>query len=192
MIGAVLAGGRGRRLGQDKAVVEIGGRAMIERPLDALGEVCDRVAVVCKATTALPGLAPGVERWEEPDRPQHPATGIVHALERAGGEVLVCAVDMPFVEAAVLRTLIAGAAAVPDAAAVVARAGGRLQPVLGLYRPRALEELCKGAVDAPLTRMVERLDPVRVTVAEAAVRGVNTPAELAAAQAELGAAGRAC
>ena len=188
MIGAVLAGGRGRRLGADKAVVEIGGRAMIERPLDALGEVCERVAVVCKAATVLPGLPPGIERWDEPERPRHPLTGIVHALDRAGEEVLVCAADMPFVDAAVLRVLIEAGAARPDAVAVVAEAAGRLQPVLGLYRASALAGLGRGAANAPLTRIVEGLDPLRVTVAAAAVRGVNTPDELAAADAELGSA----
>lgn len=190
-VGAVLAGGRARRLGGDKAGVEIGRRAMIERPLEALGEVCDGVVVVCKAATALPGLPRRVERWDEPDQPRHPVTGIVHALERAGGPVLVCAADMPFVDAALLRVLLAAGAAGPDAAAVIAQAGGRLQPVLGLYRVRALEGLGGEAAHAPLTATVERLDPMRVEVAAAAVRSVNTPAELAAADAELGAAGTA-
>ena len=188
MIGVVLAGGRGRRLAQDKAAISLAGGAMIERPLDALAEVCERVVVVCKAATVLPELPAGVQRWNEPDRPQHPVAGIVHALERADGPVLVCATDMPFVDAAVLLALVAAAGAHPDAPAVVAEAGARLQPVLGLYRPAALDGLAGGAVDAPLTRLVEALDPVRVDVSSAAVRGVNTPDELAAAEAELGSA----
>ena len=37
-----------------------------------MGEVCARVAVVCKRDTALPPLPDGVERWDEPDEPRHP------------------------------------------------------------------------------------------------------------------------
>ncbi len=182
MIGAVLAGGRGNRLGGDKAGLEIGGRAMIERPLDALVGVCDRVAVVCKTTTAMPGLPRGVERWDEPDEPRHPLTGILFALETAGADVLVCAADMPFVDVGALQALVAGAAAAADALAVVAADDRRLQPALGIYRLAALRRLGEAAEDEPLTRTVERLKPVRVPLAAAVVRSVNTPAELAAAE----------
>jgi hypothetical protein len=41
--------------------------------------------------------------------------------------------------------------------------------------------------DAPLTRTVEALDPVRVALPPPLVRSVNTPEELAAAEEELGA-----
>jgi molybdopterin-guanine dinucleotide biosynthesis protein A len=183
--GAVLAGGRGSRLGGGKAAIEIGGRAMIERPLEAVGQVCERVAVVCKRESVLPALPPGVERWDEPDLPRHPSAGIVHALRRAGGAVLVCAADMPFVDPVVLRELIAAGRGDPRRAAVVAEAEGRLEPVLGLYRPAALEALTEAPVDAPLTRTVEALDPVRVEVDAGRVASVNTPAELAAAEHRL-------
>ena len=93
-------------------------------------DVCERVAVVCKRDTQLPDL-PGTERWDEPDEPRHPLTGIVHALATAGGPVLVCAADMPFVTADACRTLVQAAATGP---AVVATAGGVLQPTSACTR----------------------------------------------------------
>ena len=91
MIGAVLAGGEGRRLGSgSKAAAQLAGRPLVEYPLEALADVCERVAVVCKRGTCLPELT-GVERWDEPDEPRHPLTGIVHALETAAAPVLICA-----------------------------------------------------------------------------------------------------
>ena len=92
-----------------------------------------------------------MERWHEPDQPRHPLTGLVCALERAGGPVLVCAADMPFVTAATLRRV---AAARGAAAACVGRADGRLQPLLAAYAPAALEILRAAEEDAPLTATV--------------------------------------
>jgi molybdenum cofactor guanylyltransferase len=183
VIGALLAGGSGSRLGSgSKAAVLLGGQPLASYPALALAAVCDRVAVVCKRDTALPDLS-GVERWDEPDEPLHPLTGIVHALETAGGPVLVCAADMPFVTADACRTLLQAAGA---SSAVVATADGVVQPTFGLYAPAALETLRAAPADAALTRTVEGLDPVRVALPAALVRSVNTPDDLAEAEALLG------
>jgi molybdenum cofactor guanylyltransferase len=182
VIGAVLAGGRGDRLGaESKPGALLAGRPLASYPVAALASVCDRIALVCKSDTILPEL-PGVERWNEPDQPRHPLTGIVHALVTAGGPVLVCAADMPFVTADACRTLLHAAASSP---AVVATAAGVLQPTLGLYAPAALERMRAAPVDNPLTRTVESLDPVRVALPPALVRSVNTREELADAEAML-------
>ena len=178
MIGAVLAGGEGRRLGRgSKAAVEVRGRPLIERPLAALDAVCERVAVVCKPGTDLPELD-GAERWDEPEYPQHPLVGIAHALERAGEPVLVCAADMAWITADACRTLV-NAAGAGGGAPAVAVAGGVLQPVFGVYSPVALDAFRAANSDAALTATVEALDPVRVALPPALVRSVNTPEDLA-------------
>jgi molybdenum cofactor guanylyltransferase len=186
MIGAVLAGGAGRRLGgngRGKAVRPLAGRPLAAYPAAALTAVCERVVVVCKEDTALPDL-PGVERWNEPPEPRHPLTGIVHALERAGEPVLVCAADMPLVTAESLRSLLTVASR-SGSAATVAVAGGLLQPLLAVYAPGALPTLRDAAEGAPLTEAVEALEPVRVALPERLVRSVNTPDDLDAAEAAL-------
>jgi molybdopterin-guanine dinucleotide biosynthesis protein A len=185
VIGVLLAGGAGSRLGREsKPAAPLGGRPLAAWPAQALAAVCERVAVVCKAATALPDL-PGVERWEEPDEPRHPLTGIVHALSTADGPVLVCAADMPFVTAEACGSLVAAAGA-GMATAAVASAAGVLQPTFGVYAPAALPVLRAAAPDAPLTRTVEALDPVRVALPAALVRSVNTPEDLAEAELLLG------
>jgi molybdopterin-guanine dinucleotide biosynthesis protein A len=100
----------------------------------------------------------------------------------ADGPVLVCAADMPFVTADACRTLLQAAGSAP---AVVAAADGVLQPTFGLYAPAALEVLRAAPADAPLTQTVEGLDPVRVALPAALVRSVNTPEDLAEAEALL-------
>jgi molybdopterin-guanine dinucleotide biosynthesis protein A len=88
---------------------------------------------------------------------------------------------MPFVTPDALQALVqAGGTA-------IAIAGGVLQPTLGLYAPSALTSLSAAEPDIPLTRAVEALDPTRVPLPPEVVRNVNTPEELAAAEAELSA-----
>jgi molybdopterin-guanine dinucleotide biosynthesis protein A len=186
MVGVVLAGGAGSRMGGAKQTRELAGRPLIAYPAAALQAVCDRVALVAKPQADLPELE-GVELWDdEPEEPRHPLTGIIHALERAQEPVLVCAADMPFLTPEALSTLIAAGGSAPAAVAV---AGGVLQPVLGLYAPQALDMLRKAPPDAPLTRTIEQLDPVRVALPPPLVRSVNTPEELTAAENELSGAG---
>jgi molybdopterin-guanine dinucleotide biosynthesis protein A len=177
-IGAVLAGGRSRRMGAPKAVVDLGGRPLVAWPIEALRAVLDEVVVVAKGTTTLPPL--DVEVWLEPDEPSHPRCGLVHALERAGGRaVLACAADLPFVTPVVVRRLLDEPAG--GAPAVVPRAGGRLQPLLARYEPTALGALREAPRDQALTASVEALAPHVIELPEAAFANVNTPHELAAA-----------
>ena len=189
MIGAILAGGAGRRMAAlgsaGKAAVSLAGRPLVAYPLDAMAAACERVVVVCKPSTPLPREVT-VERWHEPEEPRHPLTGIVHALERAGAPVLVCAADMPFVAADDCRALIAAWRDCP-ARSVVATAGGRFQPVYGVYLPDALDLLRRAPAGAPLTETVGSLDPVEVPMPEGAVTSVDTPADLAAAERRMAA-----
>ncbi len=180
-LGAVLAGGAGQRFGTDsKPMALLAGRPLIAYPLDAMRAVCERTVVVCKGDTELPPLPEGMERWDEPDEPRHPLTGIVHALERAGTEVLVCAADMPFVTPTALRALNG-----PEGAAVVATNDGTLTPVLALYRPAALQRLREAGEGEALRDTVARLDPATIELSEAT--SVNTPEQLRAAEARLSA-----
>ncbi|MBN1529689.1 MAG: molybdenum cofactor guanylyltransferase [Thermoleophilaceae bacterium] len=182
MIGVLLAGGAGSRLGtESKPAADLAGRPLIAYPLEALASVCERVAVVCKRETELPEL-PGAERWDEPAEPRHPLTGIVHALDTAGAPVLVCAADMPFVTPDACRTLMGAAASAP---AVVAVADGMIQPTFALYAPAALDTLRQAPADDPLTRTVEALGPVHVALPAALLRSVNTPDDLREAEEQL-------
>jgi molybdopterin-guanine dinucleotide biosynthesis protein A len=166
-------------MGGAKGARTLAGRPLVAYPAAALAAVCDRVAVVAKRDSQLPPIG-GLERWHEPDEPRHPLTGIVQALETAGAPIVVCAVDMPFVTASALCTLLVAA----GGQATVARAGGRLQPLLAVYGQGALPVL-RAAADAPLTDTVAALQPVLVELDGAVTRSVDTPAALAAAEREL-------
>jgi molybdenum cofactor guanylyltransferase len=163
-VGAILAGGGGRRIGGDKAIVELHGRPLISYPLETLREALGKVAILAKPDTRLPYVS-GVTVWIEPEPRRHPVFGIMQALALADGRpVLVCAADLPFVSVGLVKRL---AKANPGRApAVVACAQGEMQPLLGCYQRRALP-LLRGAARAascPLRETVGALDPVLVEV----------------------------
>lgn len=190
-VGAVLAGGAGRRIGGDKAGVVVAGRPLVRWPLDAVRRVCDPVAVVARPDTSLPLLDdPPTTVWrEDACAPRHPLSGVVHALRVAAGRpVLVCAGDLALLDVATLHILLTAAALAPEAAVVAPEAGGRLQVLCAVYRPAALAGLEGFAADARVTDVVGALDPAVVPFADAApFFNVNTPADAERAGALLAA-----
>jgi molybdopterin-guanine dinucleotide biosynthesis protein A len=181
-IGVVLAGGAGRRIGGAKAMAVLGGRPLVAYPLNALRAVLADVVVQAKPETALPELA-GMTVWREPPRPRHPLFAIVHALERSAPRgVLVCAGDLPFVTPALVARL---AEAPGSEAAVVAAAGGRMHPLLALYRAEALAPLRDALQRYPggsVTTAVEALDPARLAAGATELMNINTPEDLGRAE----------
>jgi molybdopterin-guanine dinucleotide biosynthesis protein A len=159
---------------------------MLAWPLAALTGAQQRVAIVAKADSVLPPLPAGVARWDEPPQPRHPIVGIVEALRRAGGEaVLVCAVDLPLVDAGLIRALAeaeVGPGGVVIAAAPDAEGRRRVQPLLGRYEPEALAALQRAPADAPLTATVLGLDPAIVDVAADSLLNVNEERDRAHAE----------
>jgi molybdopterin-guanine dinucleotide biosynthesis protein A len=150
----VLAGGRGSRLGGEKAAIELGGRPLASYPAAALTEAGIEAVVYAKPGQALPELDVPVRR--EPDEPRHPLCGIVAALRDCaptGRPLVVVACDLPFVPPA----LLAAFAAAPEPL-VIAAPGGRPQPLLGRYDPALLPALETALEDEePLTRTVTEL-----------------------------------
>lgn len=187
-VGAVLAGGRGRRLGAAKATALLGGRPLISYPLAAVEAAGLEPLVVAKRDSPLPPL--DCTKIEEPDSPRHPLCGIVAALRHAGGRpVVAIGCDMPFVPPALLAHL---AAAHEPLLAMAA--DGEPQPFPARYEPRLLPALEAALAEArPLRQTVESLAPRLLGADELSACGdpqrlafnVNTPADLEEAEALL-------
>jgi molybdenum cofactor guanylyltransferase len=153
---AVLAGGRGERLGKDKPAALIAGRPMIWHPLRAAADAGLEAFVVAKRRTRLPDFDVPVLR--EPDEPTHPLCGVVEALAFASGlgagAVLLLACDMPFVTGPLL-----GWMAARDGA-VTGRLDGRRQPFPARVPVGALPLLRRAlAQSRPLGAALEELSP---------------------------------
>lgn len=154
VLGAVLAGGRGSRIGGAKATVELAGRPLIAYPLAALEAAGVEAVVVAKPGSELPPLGCPIIR--EPELPHHPLCGIVAALRAARGRaVIVIACDMPLTDPALLAHL--AAAGDPLLVPVL---DGHLQPLQARYGPELGPRL-EAALEReePLRRTVESLSP---------------------------------
>jgi molybdopterin-guanine dinucleotide biosynthesis protein A len=172
VIGVVLAGGSGSRIGGAKATAQLDGQALISYPLAAALGALGSVAVVAKDGVELPQLDQRVELWIEPDEPRHPVIGVIEALRRAEGRaVLIIACDLPLLTSETVA-LVASADA-EGSVAVLASAAGRPQPLLARYEPAALAPLEEFDTDGPMTEQVMALMPTLVDVPPEASFNVN-------------------
>lgn len=147
---AVLAGGRGNRIGGNKANMVLAGRTLAGRAVDSLRRAGLDPFVVTKRDR--PVEIEGVEVLFEADEPQHPLAGLAAAIREAGGRrVVVLACDLPLLPVAYLGWL-----AGQTDGAVVPRVGAQVQPLAALYGPGDLE-----TIEAALARQ----DPVKSAVA---------------------------
>jgi molybdopterin-guanine dinucleotide biosynthesis protein A len=143
VLGAVLAGGASRRLGQDKALLPWSGKALLLHPFEVLQAVLKEVVVVTVPGRSYEQL--GVPIVHDRFAGQGPLAGIHAALEWAGSRpVFVVACDLPFVSAELVRHVAAwgtrqeaftsrGDQIRATARVRVAVWEGRRQPLFGLY-----------------------------------------------------------
>ncbi|MBV8681381.1 MAG: molybdenum cofactor guanylyltransferase [Caulobacteraceae bacterium] len=185
--GVVLAGGRSRRFGRDKAREPLAGRPLIAWSLETLVSACARLAVngppELAAMFDLPAIA-------DLDKAQPgPLAGLASALAWAASEgcshCLTVPCDTPFLPAELGQRLIAAAGEAP----VVAARALRRHPLCGLWRVELAARLAELAVSpdqAPLQHLVDELGGGWVTFPdEGAFANLNTPGDFAAAAARL-------
>lgn len=194
--GVVLAGGRSSRMGRDKASLLFDGVTLLQRTAAALAEVADEVVIVRAPGQRLPplDLAVPIVEAEDPVEGEGPLVGIAAGLRAASAPVaVVVAVDMPFLQSALLRLLAERVAAGARWALPIAE--GRPQPLCSAFATSSLPvlEAHVAAGDRAPMAAARDLDVERVEAdvwreADAAGRSflnVNTPEEYEAAQRAL-------
>jgi molybdopterin-guanine dinucleotide biosynthesis protein A len=119
--GVVLAGGRSTRMGQPKAELAWGETSLLAHVVGRVAEGVDGPLVVVRAPgQALPSLPPGVRVVEDSSEGLGPLQGIATGLAAAADAALafVTATDMPLLEPAYVRRVVALLRADPDGAEV--------------------------------------------------------------------------
>ena len=142
MTGAILSGGENRRIPVLKGFLTVGGRAIIERSVEVLGRVFDKVVI----STNMPEkyFSLGVPLIGDIRKERGPLTGILSVLIATGEDaVFVIAGDMPFVSEKLIRFM-AGHYTQEESVqgtrrydAMVPVFNGRREPLFGVYAKTA-------------------------------------------------------
>ena len=179
----ILAGGRSRRMGQDKAALVIQGEPLIDRVARLLGLAFTRIAVVGGA--ALPGNA---TRIDDLRQGQGPLAGLESAFTASATTWLfVVGCDMPFVSPGLAAHMVELAASHPEVDVVALPTARGLEPLHAVYHRRllpAITALLDGG-DRSLRALLAQSLALEVAAADQgrfdpqglATLNVNTPEE---------------
>ena len=187
--GVVQAGGKSERMGgRPKALIQLGGRSIVERVVAALTPVVDDVLVVTNTPElyAFLGLPMVADVY-----PDHGSLGGIYSGLSAAGEIaFTVACDMPFLHPEVVRLVVARAG---EGDVVIPRVGEQYETMHAAYGKACLPHI-EERLRAGRLRIVGFFDRVRVVeIGEAeiarfrdpavAFMNVNTPDELERARA---------
>ncbi len=133
--GVILAGGKSRRMGKDKATLMFRGMRMFDRTLGMMRELFDKIIIagdrpdLCLPTVpCYPDIYPGSALG-----------GLYTGLKESGAEwIMVSACDMPFPDADVARKLLELRG---NNDAVVPQTPGGFEPLFSVYRKTCLPHM---------------------------------------------------
>jgi molybdopterin-guanine dinucleotide biosynthesis protein A len=189
--GAILAGGRSSRMGQNKALMSLGGRRLIDRVVSVMREVCTELLLVTNTPETYADLELPMVGDVFPDKGS--LGGIYSAISHAkASHCLVVACDMPFLQAPLLAYMMAQAAAYD---VVIPETYGEMQPLHAIYSQSCLSPI-RQRLEADRLKIVGFLPDVRVRVITTdeiqafdpeflVFQNLNTPEEFHAAMQRL-------
>lgn len=181
----ILAGGKSRRMGRDKAAIELAGKTLLEHAVDNARSWGNGQVLV----------AGPPREWLRaeyvPDPPGYAASSLlgIYAGMIASSRPwrLVCGCDMPFIRKDVIEQLWIA----KNSGGSAAMWNNRLQPLPGIY-PREAEGIIEAMLAEDryhLANLLDRLEPAILSQAEVAFCdpqglsffNINSPEELAMA-----------
>jgi molybdopterin-guanine dinucleotide biosynthesis protein A len=206
LVGVVLAGGEGRRMGEGvkKPLRLLGGKPMVAHVVERLRPQVMGLVVVANdpdpafARLGVPVIAdpPDIQRAARREgRRLGPLAGILAGMEWAlkhhphAGWILTAPADVPFLPLE-LTVRLCGHMHVPEPDVLVIRHGGHREPSLGVWSVKLVDDLRRAILEEGMRRVGQFAE--RHSHAELAWPGdpapfmnVNTPEELRVAEARL-------
>lgn len=145
----IQAGGQSKRMGQDKGLVSLGGKPMIEHVLLQVEELGGEIIITSNNTKEYEYLGKRIATDRDPGAGA--LTGLQTALEAAkGSTVFVIACDMPFPNKSFISHLLSLAS---RADAIVPFFNDRYQPLHAVYS----RETCLSAIENAISRGQKRV-----------------------------------
>jgi molybdopterin-guanine dinucleotide biosynthesis protein A len=157
--GVLLAGGESRRMGRNKALLEIGGKTLAERTLAVLQKACREVLISSRTEEpfgkygfkVIPDVYPG----------SGPLGGLYSVLDKASyDQLFLVACDMPFVNEAAVRFIYDR---MDGFDAIVPYAMGKIHPLHAFYHKR-ITPLVEEKIKNKLLSMAEVLQGCRTKI----------------------------
>lgn len=187
--GLLLAGGRSRRMKQDKAALKVHAEPQLQYAYALLSEICERTYVSTRPGQDCDELFEELPRIEDRITGIGPLGGILSAqMEYPGAAWLVLACDLPFVTKDVLGHLKALRNPTRLATAFCSTRDALPEPLCAVFEPkshlRLLNFLGMG-VHCPRKILVNSRTWLLDLPEAHALDNLNTPADLAAARARL-------
>ena len=185
--GAIIAGGRSSRMGQEKAFVLLDGKPLVSHVIARIAAQTEEVFINANGD---PARFAGFRRSVVPDPARGtgtPLAGLQACLQQAAAEhfdaVLTVPSDAPFLPADLVRRL-----SDSKAHAAIARSGGQDHFLTGLWSVGLCETLDKAIVQDGLVRVQDWARHCRAVSVEWPAKphdpffNVNTPEDLAEAR----------
>jgi len=137
MTGLIMAGGKSRRLGQDKRFLILGGKSCLQRVLDVYKVLFEEIVIVADEKEPFQSL--GVRVVEDMIPGKATLGGLYTGLHHAGSDrVFAVAVDMPSLSIEAIRIVLEQAG---QADIVIPDLNGKLQPMHAVYSKACLPYL---------------------------------------------------
>lgn len=177
----VLAGGASRRMGRDKATLPYQGGTLLEHVVSAVKPRCAPVFVIAAPGQPIPPVDADVLRDDVRGVGPLVATGrgLRAAAEAGVPWAFVCAVDMPYLDTALIDVLVESSKNLT--ADVVLPWDGRDHYLAALYRTSLVDRISVlvAAGKRSMSALVNSVEAQRIVVADArSLTNVNSSADL--------------
>jgi len=187
LYGLVLAGGRSKRMGRDKAAIAIGGSTQLERAIGLISNLVARSFVSVRSDQQGDPLRAPYAQIVDAGDVQGPIAGL-RAAQLAHPDVawLVLAIDLPLLDAATLQNLIARRDPERVATAYKSSHDDLPEPLCAIYEPAAAPAIAAWLAagrNCPRKFLIQSDTLLLDQPNPQSLDNVNTPAELAAATA---------
>lgn len=181
--GLVLAGGRSRRMGHDKALLQRDGRSQLSHAVLLLDEVVDEVFVSARQ-----------DQQDDPERGRYPVivdryvdvgpvAGILSAMDQdPAADWLVLACDLPNIDRDTLEFLVRHRAAEQPFTAYRSSHDGLPEPLCAIYGSGSdsiIREFVERGITCPRKMLINSDTQLLDQPNPAALDNVNTPEDLA-------------
>lgn len=160
----ILAGGFSRRFGQDKGLVHLANKPLIEYVLGAIGEVVDEKILIVSSKTQAESytkvLDSKVKVFVDESNVQSPLVGALKGFKEVRNEyALLLPSDTPLISKDILLLLLE---LCPDRNAVIPRwPNGYIEPLQAVYRTKPALEAAEKALNEGSLNMQAMVDKLR-------------------------------